>query len=417
MKFFLGLFLLAISNLTCLAAQQDISVNMEFQDTPVSVILQALADYQQLNLITTKEVSGNLNLRLIEVPWTQALAIILRVGRLRVEHEGNVMLVFTEQEITEREQQIAKIRNQQKIRQQPLDNLILTLQHADAEQLAESLSSSYGSLISDQGSIIADKRTNSLLIRDTPESLITLKAWLTEMDAPLQQVQLAAHIVTISSEDLHELGVRWGMKTEEGSSPLRINNFNVSLPLQNPALAAGFHVARISGRLLDLELSALEQEKQVDIIASPRLITSHQQTASIKQGTDIPYAVSSGTKGATTIEFKEAVLGMEVTPKIFRNGQITLKLKISQNVPGMAIKRGEGEAFAIDKQEIKTQITVKHGETIVLGGIFQQKNNQRVYKVPGLADIPLLGGLFKQDVQQQTRRELVIFITPKLISS
>ncbi len=413
--FFFGLLLFVTNNVICLAEQKNNLINMEFQDTPVSLVLQALADYKQLNLITTTEVKGNLNLRLIEVPWTQALTIIVRMAKLKVEREGNVMMVFSEREITDKEQQSAKIRDEQKIHHPKLENLILTLQHANAEELAENLSTSHGSLISDKGSIIADKRTNSLLIRDIPESLKTLKTWLKEMDFPLQKVHLAAHIVTISSQDLHELGVRWGFKNEEGMNPLRLNNFNVNIPLQNPALVAGFQVARINSRLLDLELSALEQEKQVDIIASPRLITSHQQTASVKQGTDIPYPVASGTKGATTVEFKEAVLGMEVTPKILRNGLITLKLKISQNMPGMAMKRGEEETFAIDKQEIKTQITVKQGETIILGGIFQQKNNQRAYKVPGLANIPLLGRFFKQDTNQKDRRELVIFITPKLI--
>ncbi|CNF39784.1 putative outer membrane porin HofQ [Yersinia enterocolitica] len=264
---------------------------------------------------------------------------------------------------------------------------------------------------------MVDKRTNTLLIRDTPASLALLKNWLAEMDLPLQQVQLAAHIVTMSCENLQELGVRWGMGDTKPTSSLRMSNFNVNLPLPNSAISAGFNVARIGGRLLELELSALEQENQIDIIASPRLVTSHQQTASIKQGSDIPYTVSQGKKGATTIEFKEAVLGMEVTPKILRNGKITLNLKISQNMPGMAMKRGDSETLLIDKQEIQTQITVNDGETIVLGGIFQQKSSHGLNKVPILADIPWLGGLFKQDARQQSRRELVIFITPRLISA
>ncbi|AJJ55898.1 type IV pilus secretin PilQ family protein [Yersinia pseudotuberculosis IP 32953] len=387
-------------------------VTLEFQDAPVSVILQALADYRQLNLITTTGVGGNLSLRLIEVPWEQALAIILRMGRLKAEREGTVMMVFTEQEIQERQQ-----RTKQQAAPEALANLTLALQYANAEQVADSLDPLQGGLLSPLGSVVADKRTNTLLIRDTPASLALLKNWLIEMDLPLQQVQLSAHIVTISSEDLQELGVRWGMGEGKGNTALRINDFNVNLPLPNSAASVGFHVARIGGRLLELELSALEQENQVDIIASPRLITSHQQTASIKQGSDIPYTVSRGKKEAAAIEFKEAVLGMEVTPKILRNGKIILDLKISQNMPGITIKRGESEMLLIDKQEIKTQVTVNDGETIVLGGIFQQKKRQSVNKVPLLADIPLLGAMFRQDTQQQSRRELVIFITPKLISA
>ncbi|MGL4487103.1 MAG: DNA uptake porin HofQ [Yersinia sp. (in: enterobacteria)] len=387
-------------------------VSLEFQDAPVTVVLQALADYQQLNLVATSGVGGNLSLRLNKVPWEQALAITLRMSRLKVEREGAVMMVFTEQELQEKQQ-----RAEQKALPDSLSNLMLALQYADAQQVADSLNLPEGGMLSPLGSVVVDKRTNTLLIRDTPASLALLKIWLAEMDLPLQQVQLAAHIVTMSRENLHELGMRWGMGDIRSTAPLRINDFNVNLPLPNAAISAGFNVARIGGRLLELELSALEQENQVDIIASPRLVTSHQQTASIKQGSDIPYTVSRGKKGGATIEFKEAVLGMEVTPKILRNGKITLNLKISQNMPGMAIKRGDNEALLIDKQEIKTQITVNDGETIVLGGIFQQKNSQGVNKIPILADIPLLGALFKQDSRAQTRRELVIFITPRLITN
>ncbi|WP_071817886.1 DNA uptake porin HofQ [Yersinia rohdei] len=387
-------------------------VTLEFQDAPASVVLQALADYQQLNLVIAAGVGGNLSLRLVDIPWEQALTTVLRMSRLTVEREGAVMMVFTEQELEEKRQ-----RSQQKAAPESLSNLSIALQYADAEQVADSLDLAEGGVLSPLGSVVVDKRTNTLLIRDTPASLALLQSWLVEMDLPLQQVQLAAHIVTISRENLQELGVRWGMGEAKQNSSLRMNDFNVNLPLPNRVISAGFNVARIGGRLLELELSALEQENQIDIIASPHLVASHQQTASIKQGSDIPYTVSKGKKGISTVEFKEAVLGMEVTPKILRNGKITLDLKISQNMPGMAMKRGDSETLLIDKQEIKTQITVNDGETIVLGGIFQQKSTQGVHKVPVLADIPWLGVLFKQDAQQQSRRELVIFITPKLINA
>ncbi|EKN6265261.1 DNA uptake porin HofQ [Yersinia enterocolitica] len=393
-------------------AKSNKPVSLEFQDVPASVVLQALADYQQLNLVIASDIGTNLSLRLVDVPWDQALAIVLRMSHLKVEREGAVMLVFTEQDSEER-----RLRAEQKTVPESLSNLSLALQYANAEEVADSLNLAEGGLLSPLGSVVVDKRTNTLLIRDTPASLALLKNWLAEMDLPLQQVQLAEHIVTMSRENLQELGVRWGMGDTKPTSSLRMSNFNVNLPLPNSAISAGFNVARIGGRLLELELSALEQENQIDIIASPRLVTSHQQTASIKQGSDIPYTVSQGKKGATTIEFKEAVLGMEVTPKILRNGKITLNLKISQNMPGMAMKRGDSETLLIDKQEIQTQITVNDGETIVLGGIFQQKSSHGLNKVPILADIPWLGGLFKQDARQQSRRELVIFITPRLISA
>ena len=402
--------------LWCLAlgaaqAQDKQQVSLEFQDAPVTVILQALADYRQMNLIAAPGVSGNLTLRLENVPWPQALALTLRMGKLTMTREGSVMLIAPEPDAQEKKQQREAL-----AQRQPLHSLSLTLQNGDAAEIAESLNAQRGTLLSERGSVLADKRTNTLLLRDTAPILAQLKKRVTEMDAPLAQVQLAAHIVTINSESLRELGVRWGLAPDDRPTrPLRPGNLGVNLPLERSAVNAGFHLARISGRLLSLELTALEQENQVEIIASPRLLTAHLQTASIKQGTEIPYEVSSGASGATAIEFKEAVLGMEVTPKVLPDGRITLTLHISQNMPGRAISRGAGEALTIDKQEIKTQITVKNGETLVLGGIFQRHRGKSADKVPGLGDAPLLGGLFRQSGAQQKKRELVIFITPTLI--
>lgn len=406
----LGVALWCLS-LGIVQAQDKQQVSLEFQDAPVTVILQALADYRQMNLIVAPGVSGNLTLRLENVPWPQALALTLRMGKLTMTREGSVMLVAPEPDAQEKKQQREAL-----AQRQPLHSLTLTLQNGDAAEIAESLNAQRGALLSERGSVLADKRTNTLLLRDMAPILAQLKKRVTEMDAPLAQVQLAAHIVTINSESLRELGVRWGLAADEKPTrPLRPGNLGVNLPLERSAVSAGFHLARISGRLLSLELTALEQENQVEIIASPRLLTAHLQTASIKQGTEIPYEVSSGASGATAIEFKEAVLGMEVTPKVLPDGRITLTLHISQNMPGRAISRGAGEALTIDKQEIKTQITVKSGETLVLGGIFQRHSGKTADKVPGLGDAPLLGGLFRQSGAQQKKRELVIFITPTLI--
>ncbi|BEM40230.1 outer membrane porin HofQ [Serratia marcescens] len=402
--------------LGCLAlgaaqAQDKQIISLEFQDAPVTVILQALADYRQMNLIAAPGVSGNLTLRLEDVPWPQALALTLRMGKLTMTREGNVMLISPEPDAREKRQLQEAL-----AQRQPLHSLTMTVQNGDAAEIAESLNAQRGALLSERGSVLVDKRTNTLLLRDTAPIVAQLKKRITEMDAPLAQVQLAAHIVTINSESLRELGVRWGLAPDDRPArPLRPGNIGVNLPLERSAVNAGFHLARISGRLLSLELTALEQENQVEIIASPRLLTAHLQTASIKQGTEIPYEVSSGASGATAIEFKEAVLGMEVTPKVLPDGRITLTLQISQNMPGRAISRGAGEALTIDKQEIKTQITVKNGETLVLGGIFQRHSGKTADKVPGLANAPLLGGLFRQSGAQQKKRELVIFITPTLI--
>ncbi|KHT15855.1 porin [Pectobacterium brasiliense] len=411
---------LAWSGLLLLAApfqaSAESSVSMAFEDSPIPRVLQALADHQQLNVVIAPGVTGNLSLRLADIPWQQALDIVLRMGKLSVERNGNVLMVFPAGHLEslqkERDEQAAE--QAQKL---PLHNIAVALQYADAAEVAASVQAQRGTLLSTRGSVTVDKRTNTLLIRDTEEALAQLEPWVKELDLPLAQVQLAAHIVTISSEHLQALGVNWGLG--EGSvanKALRLNNFNVGLPVDTPAINAGFHLARLNGRLLDLELMALEQESQVEIIASPRLFTAHQQTASIKQGTEIPYQVSSGASGSTSIEFKEAVLGMEVTPDILRAGRITLNLKISQNMPGQTIKQGDnGEALAIDKQEIQTQVTVADGETIVLGGIFQQQKKNSDRQVPILGEVPVFGHLFRNHTQQHTRRELVIFITPTLI--
>ncbi|WP_437215469.1 DNA uptake porin HofQ [Pectobacterium sp. LFLA-215] len=392
------------------------TVSMAFEDSSIPQVLQALADHQQLNVVIAPGVTGNLSLRLADVPWQQALDIVLRMGKLSAERDGNVLMVFPagHLESLEKEQDKRMAEQAQKL---PLHNISVALQYAEATEVAASVQAQRGTLLSARGSITVDKRTNTLLIRDTEEALAQLEPWVKALDLPLAQVQLAAHIVTISSEHLQELGVNWGLgEGDAANKALRLNNFNVGLPVDTPAINAGFHLARLNGRLLDLELMALEQESQVEIIASPRLFTAHQQTASIKQGTEIPYQVSSGASGSTSIEFKEAVLGMEVTPAILRAGRITLNLKISQNMPGQTIKQGDnGEALAIDKQEIQTQVTVADGETIVLGGIFQQQKKNSDRQVPLLGEIPVLGHLFRNHTQQHTRRELVIFITPTLI--
>ncbi|MCL6335660.1 DNA uptake porin HofQ [Pectobacterium carotovorum subsp. carotovorum] len=397
-------------------ASAESSVSMAFEDSPIPRVLQALADHQQLNVVIAPGVTGNLSLRLADIPWQQALDIVLRMGKLSVERNGNVLMVFPVDHLEslqkERDERVAE--QAQKL---PLHNISVALQYADATEVAASVQAQRGTLLSTRGSVTVDKRTNTLLIRDTEEALAQLEPWVKELDLPLAQVQLAAHIVTISSEHLQALGVNWGLgEGDVANKALRLNNFNVGLPVDTPAINAGFHLARLNGRLLDLELMALEQESQVEIIASPRLFTAHQQTASIKQGTEIPYQVSSGASGSTSIEFKEAVLGMEVTPDILRAGRITLNLKISQNMPGQTIKQGDnGEALAIDKQEIQTQVTVADGETIVLGGIFQQQKKNSDRQVPILGEVPVFGHLFRNHTQQHTRRELVIFITPTLI--
>lgn len=407
----IALLWLLISNSRAVEAP----ISLAFDDAPVEQVLQALADYQQLNLMVAPGVQGNLSLRLKEVSWQQALQLITRMAKLSIETEGNVMLVYPESWQLEKQQRDAQ-RSEQQQQKLPLETRALTLLHADASAVNNSLLAERAKLMTERGSVTVDTRTNTLLLRDTPPALQQAEQWVRALDVPLAQIELAAHIVTISEENLRELGVSWGLSSEEQiTRALRSTQLGIELGVTKPTFTAGFNLARLDGRLLDLELTALERENQIEIIASPRLFTSHQQPASIKQGTEIPYEVASGSNGATTIEFKEAVLGMEVTPSVQPNGRIMLKLRISQNVPGRNLHSGDIEVLTIDKQEIETQIILKDGQTLALGGIFQQQNSSGRDKVPLLGDIPLLGALFRHDVRQQKRRELVIFITPRLI--
>ncbi|WP_343551578.1 DNA uptake porin HofQ [Pantoea sp.] len=403
--------------LLCLSAPlhaNDDRLSLVFDDAPVERILQALADYQQTNLLIAPGVEGRLSIRLEDVGWERALTLVTQLAKLTVVQEEGVLLVYPEswQQLQIQQAQAEREEQQQ---QTPLEQQTVTLHYANASDIHRSLQAER-SLMTPRGSVTVDNRTNSLLLRDTAKALRDTERWIKALDLPLEQVELAAHIVTINEEHLRELGVNWGTSPAEVvTQALRNPLLEIPLAVGNPALRAGITLGQVSGELLNLELSALEQENQIEIIASPRLFTSHQQTATIKQGTEIPYEVKSGNSGATAIEFKEAVLGMEVTPVVLGNGRIQLKLKLSQNLPGRSLSIGDNQVLSIDKQEIETQVTLRDGETLALGGIFQQQRTQSEQRVPWLGDIPLLGNLFRQQTDEQKKKELVIFITPRLV--
>jgi protein transport protein HofQ len=392
----------------------DDRLSLTFDDAPVERILQALADYQQTNLLIAPGVEGRLSLRLDNVGWDRALALVTQLAKLIVVQEEGVLLVYPESWQQQQAQQ-EKVEREEEKQQTPLEQQTVTLHYASASDIYRSLQAER-SLMTPRGSVTVDSRTNSLLLRDTAEALRDTERWLKALDLSLEQVELAAHIVTINEEHLRELGVNWGTSPAEVvTQALRNPLLEIPLAVSNPAFRAGVTLGQVSGELLNLELSALEQENQIEIIASPRLFTSHQQTASIKQGTEIPYEVKSGNSGATAIEFKEAVLGMEVTPVVLGNGRIQLKLRLSQNLPGRSVNIGDNQVLSIDKQEIETQVTLRDGETLALGGIFQQQRTQSEKRVPWLGDMPLLGNLFRQQTDEQKKKELVIFITPRLV--
>lgn len=385
-------------------------ISMSFYQTDIAIILQALANSRQLNLVMTEDLTLKQTIKLQNVPWQKALSIILNSAKLQAEIDGNILFISKaiEPEDLHQKELLEKREQEQK---QPLNSLVLTVNHIDPTILLETVQQQ--GLLSERGKAVIDKRTNSLIIIDLPKQFDDIKKLVKVFDKSLPQVHISAQIVTMSDESMSELGIKWGYT---GNSSQVIDKFDVGLGVTNPNSNIGFNLAKISGNLLNLELSALESENKLEIIASPNLLTANQNMASIKQGTEIPYEVSSGSNGATSIEFKQAVLGLEVTPKILSDNQMILDLYITQNTAGRSIKRGDGgEALAIDTQEIKTQVKVKSGETVVLGGIFQQLNSANQSKVPGINKIPVVGNLFKYQGKKQQKRELVIFITPQLV--
>ncbi|HIC2036451.1 DNA uptake porin HofQ [Enterobacter soli] len=386
-------------------------VNLVVDDVPVVQVLQALAAQEERNLVVSPDVSGTLSLNLTRVPWRQALNTVVASAGLILREERGIFYVHTA--AWQREQEARK--EQEQIKRQldaPLLSRSISLSYADAGELQKAAEK----LLSPKGSLSVDKRTNRLLARDNQAVLDSLQLWAEQMDMPVEQVELAAHIVTITEKSLRELGVKWNLAESAGAGSVgQATTLSADLSVSQATTHVGFNIGRINGRLLDLELSALEQKQQVEIIASPRLLASHMQPASIKQGSEIPYQVSSGESGATSVEFKEAVLGMEVTPVVLPGGRVRLKLHISENMPGQVLQQENGETLAIDKQEIETQVEVKSGETLTLGGIFSQKNKTGSDSVPGLGKIPWFGQFFRHDGKDNERRELVVFITPRLV--
>ncbi|WP_343529584.1 DNA uptake porin HofQ [Yokenella regensburgei] len=393
-------------------AQAEQKVTLVVDEVPVVQVLQSLAALESRNLVVGPDVSGTISLQLNEVPWKQALQTVVNSASLVTSQEGRVLFVHSQ--AWQKERQTLREAEREKQQQAlPLLGKSVPLHYADAEALLKAGEK----LLSPRGNLTIDKRTNRILIRDDNPHISDFERWVAEMDIPVGQVELMAYIVTINEKSLRELGVKWTLADAEGAvGSGQLTTLSSDLSVASASTRVGFNIGRINGRLLELELSALEQKQKVDIIASPRLLASHLQPASIKQGSEIPYQVSSGESGATSVEFKEAVLGMEVTPTVLQNQRVRLKLRISENMPGQVLQQSDGEVLTIDKQEIETQVEVKSGETLALGGIFSQKNKSARDAIPFLGAIPGIGQLFRHDGKDNERRELVVFITPRIIS-
>lgn len=407
-------------------------IELDFQDIPVRQVLQIIAKVNGFNLVTTDTVSGNVTLNLSGVPWDQALDMILKVKGLDKRMEGNILLVAPSEELTARETQQLQSR-QQVAELAPLISENIQINYAKAVDMANILKSGTNSILSPRGTASVDERTNTLLIRDTRDSILEARQLIEALDIPVRQVLIESRMVTVRDNVDEQLGVRWGFSDQQntdgvsgslegagtiagGTIPNLADRLNVNLPITNPAGRIGVQIARLmDGTILDLELSALESENKGEIIASPRITVANQHEAYIEQGTEIPY-VQATSSGATSVEFKKAVLSLKVTPHITPDDRIILDLVVTQDTRGETVSTSTGPAVAIDTQEIKTQVLVENGETIVLGGIFQQTSTDDIAKVPLLGDLPILGNLFKNSQTIQEKRELLIFVTPKILT-
>lgn len=402
-------------------------LTLNFQNISVRAVLSMIANFTGINIVTSDTVSGSIGLRLENVPWDQALDIVLKTKGLDKRVNGNVMLIAPADEIAARE--ALELQNEVQIEQlAPLRSEFIQINYAKAEDLVEIVKTKGANYLSDRGSITVDKRTNHLIVQDTAKKLDQILSMINRLDVPVRQVLIEGRVVVADSGADKELGVRFGVTdnnpdgTVSGTVPgsaavhatqdLSLRTLAVDLPSPNAAGSIGFTVGRIAdGTILDLELSALEKENRGEVIASPRVITANQKEAYIESGEEIPYLTASSA-GNTTVTWRKAVLGLTVTPQITPDDRIILDLVVKQD------SRGENVLNigpAINTREVGTQVLVENGETVVLGGVYEQTTNHDVTKVPLLGDIPILGYLFRSTVDGSTKRELLMFVTPKIV--
>jgi type IV pilus assembly protein PilQ len=427
-------------------------MTMNFQDLDVRAALQLVADISGQNVVVSDTVHGSMTLRLQSVPWDQALDIILRTKGLDKRQDGNVIIVAPAEEIASREKaELAARKDLQEL--EPLRSEFLQVNYAKAADMAALIKSTGRSLLSPRGNVSVDVRTNTLLLQDTADRLEDIRRMVTTLDIPVRQVKIESRLVIVNNDFQRELGAVLGFNgvqkngangivTTSGTaagtdtilgsalsnltgtgSPFPVtlptgsnaaNRYNVNLPVSSPAGSIALGILG-SDYLLDLELSAAQTETRADIISSPSVITANQKQATIMQGTEIPYQ-ESASSGATSIQFKPAVLSLEVTPQITPDNRIILDLDVKKDTIGTVVVASGGvNVPSIDTQEITTQVLVSDGQTVVLGGILQTTHRIDETKVPYLGDVPILGNLFKTTTKTNDKDELLIFVTPKIL--
>ncbi len=398
-------------------------LSLNFQDIPVRSVLQLIADFTDLNLVASDTVGGRITLRLQNVPWDQALDLILRTKGLDKRQVGNVLLVAPAQEIAARER--LELENQRQISElAPLRTEFIQVRYANAQQLFSLFEGQGPGVLSERGTEIIDERTNSIILTDTAERLESFRQVIAQLDIPVRQVLIEARIVTANANYSRDLGIRWGIGGSARTPSNTTLNFgsglggtgrmNVDLGVGSPTGAFGIGFIA-DDYVLDVALGAMAAEGNAEVISRPKVITSDKQMARIESGSEIPYEEAAAS-GATSISFKRAVLGLEVTPQITPDDRIIMQLRVNQDsVAGTVPTREGGEIPFLETNIIDTQVLVDNGQTIVLGGVFQGERSYSVSKVPVLGDLPMVGAAFRRTSESETKSELLIFITPKII--
>jgi len=414
-------------------------LSLNFQDIEVRSVLQLLADFTDLNIVVSDSVQGKLTLRLKNVPWDQALDIILQTKALGKRQAGNVIMIAPAEEIANRER-IELEGMKQKTELAPLRTEFFQANYAKASELAALLQTKDGGMLTERGSVSVDERTNTLLINDTVDQLEEIRSLVHRLDVPIRQVLIESRIVIASDDFNKDIGVRWGLNrntvnpggvgTGDGfalsgnasgiqdllnGDSVDNGRFNVNLPGSNAAGSLGVALAKLPfGTLLELELSAMQAEGTGEVISSPRVITANQHEAYIEQGVEIPYLEASSS-GATSVSFRKAVLGLTVTPQITPDDRIIMDLKVNKDTVGEIFGAGSLQVPSIDTREVSTQVLVDNGETVVLGGVYEQTLLDKVDMVPFFGNLPLIGKLFQHTTNQDDKSELLVFVTPKII--
>ena len=419
-------------------------LSLNFQDIEVRAILQLLADFTDKNLVASDSVGGNLTLRLKNVPWDQALDIILKARGLGKREVGNVMMVAPQEELTARER-LEMESKQQYLELSPLKTEFIQVNYAKASDMASIIKDEANNLISERGNVSVDERTNTLLVQETSEYLEEIKTILKALDIPVKQVQIESKIVVANDDFSRGLGVKLGYSVR--TSPLVLDgaktnnsviigggiggdtsvatgtgflnadnastpqeNYQVSLPITSPTGALKMFVGRQGSYLLNLELQAAQAEGRGEIISSPTVITANQREATIESGTEIPYLEASSS-GATSVSFKKAVLSLKVTPQITPDKRIIMDLRVNKDSVGTIFSG----IPSIDTNNLITQVLVENGETVVLGGVYETSETNNRGSIPLLGDIPMIGVLFRNKTKTQKKKELLVFITPQII--